>query len=123
MSSPLQAAISDALATVASAEGRAVTLSRGASSASVTAVSWWQDWTLEDGEGFPIVVRLRVFRIAAADYAPAGSAVTPARGDRMVEVIAGAQETFEVMPDPGIPAFGPASEANGYWNINTKQVA
>jgi len=91
-------AIAGAFATLASAEGKTVTVDRGSSSVDVTAVVGESEHEDIGPDGFPVVTVTRDFLIAAADYAPGGSAVEPARGDQITETIDGTSKTFEVCP-------------------------
>lgn len=96
--------------------GDVVTLRRGLSTASVTAV--WQRPKADtiDQEGFATDYEAREWVIAKASYAFSGVATDPRAVDRIVD----ADGTWQVLPDDA----GPAWHADGLdWVIKTRKVA
>lgn len=73
------------LARLRSRDGVTVTVARGGDSVEVTAVVGQSDHETLDDTGMPVTIQSRDFMLAAADYAPAGSAVVPLKGDRITE--------------------------------------
>ena len=105
--------------------GRAVTYTRGAASAGVTA---WLGRTLfsrqptEPG-GAAAVWGDRDYLVAVADLAASGFAGLPATGDRITEVIAGTPMTFEAMVDTHEPEARYSDATRTVFRIHTKRVA
>jgi hypothetical protein len=104
----------------------AVTYRRGAETLDLTGKAWVGRTVFtripREG-GAAVAFGDRDYLVVAADLVFGGEVVEPRRGDRIVEVIAGVDVTFEVVDPFGEPAWRWSDPGRTVYRIHTKEVA
>jgi len=102
-----------------------VTLSRGDDSVEISASLGESHLALADEDGIDYHLRVRDFLVRAADYAPAGTAVLPERGDRIARTDReDVTRTFEVLsPGGDEPHYRFSGPHRHTLRVHTKEVA
>lgn len=103
--------------TLKATEGVSITYTRGAASATITAVQGRTAGEHLDTDGIVHKYESHDWLIAASDLVLSGSSATPARGD----VIAYGGRTYQVEPIPGQDVFAYTDEHRTAMRIHTKQ--
>jgi len=101
---------------------QSVTYSRGASSVTVSAVIGQTAFELEDATLTSRTYHSRDFIILAADLVLSSTTITPARGDKIREVVGSVTHVYEVLQLPGVPAFEPSDQSGTRYRIHTKKI-
>lgn len=107
---------------LATAGGEVVTLARGATSASVVAVPTSPRMETVDASGVAVSYGNRDFLIAAVNYAPAGVAAVPQRGDRITQTVGGVAEVYEVLAPPNGAEYQREARDTRY-RVHTKRIS
>ena len=103
--------------------GVTVTVSRDGDTCSPKAIPASAQWEMVDGDGIPTGTRPQDFLIATDDYAPGGTAVDPAHGDKIEMTISGSSVAFDVVDGPeGLP-FRPMDPARTQLRVFTVESA
>ena len=124
MTTAVDAATADALASLAAAAGRSVIYSRGASSVVLTAVPGDRQREIIDADGIPTTVATRDYDINPDDLILDGSETRPQRGDQIAESLEGTTITYEVLPDGLLPPYEWADTHGHQWlRAHTKRVS
>ena len=123
MTSSFDNAISGALETLRSSCGQAVTFRRGRSSAELTAVVGKTAVSQDDGRGLVVERSIRDFLIRTSDLRLEGVAVTPERGDKIIQTLGGVAYEWEVNGPGGEKPSRWVDDAGHTTRIHTKLVA
>ena len=108
--------LSNALADVRSTAGSTVTYQRASDTVTITAVRGRSTHTAESTEGIVYEAESVDYLVAAADLILAGSTITPAAGDLIVD----GDETFEVLAEGGSPPYEPSDPDGATLRIHTR---
>jgi len=115
-------AIAAALASLRTLTGVAVTVHRGALSASLNASPSYREYEREDGDVI-ITVESWDWLITAADYVLDSAAVEPAEGDRIVHDDGTTTRTYEVVPlGDGGQCFTATDPGRLGWRVHSRLV-
>lgn len=101
---------------------RRVLYCRGLASVEVLATVGRTEFEVDDGSGLLTRIESRDYLVTAADLVLAGELVTPQRGDKIRETLAGAIEVYEVMAPAGSPEARYSDPYQTAWRIHTKHV-
>lgn len=102
--------------------GTAVEIERsGSAPESATAEVVLRDYEVENESGMPEQVTFRDYLFARDQYAIAGVAVEPQRGDVIRETLSGEECEFTVLPAGKRPPAEWADESGSRWLVHTKR--
>jgi len=105
------------------AAGVSLTYTRGAQSVTLTGWVGRTAFAQAGGQGGAAVIwGDRDYLFPAADLILGGSVVTPQRGDRITEIIAGTTLTFEVIAPGNEPAWRYSDAGRQTLRVHTKKV-
>ena len=108
---------------VKATHGVTVVYSRGAVSATLTAVVGRTVFSRNTPNGAAVEIGERDYLINVADLVLSGSAVEPVKGDRITEVINGISLVFEIVPPLGEPAWRYSDPSRTKYRLHMKKVA
>jgi hypothetical protein len=105
--------------------GVAITVTRGTDTCTIAEARVADhDVQAADSDGAAYLeVGSRTYLIRRDDYAPGGSASSPAEGDLITEIVAGESRTQAVLPASGEGRFADADPGGEWLIVHTKRVA